>query len=264
MQNYSCIDKRIYVYSQSNQGVAKARENGVIKAKGNYITFLDVDDSIEPNSLLSAINTLKFKNGDILVSSFNIITNGKCRNINNICFKEISRNEYFKLLLSGICGWELCGKIYKKSVFERQISTPNHLRIGEDAAVYVQLVYNSSVIIGFDIPFYNYIINNQSASHIKSKKYAEETIEAAFYIEDLLLKYKLPEDIYQYIGSMYLLFFSNSISKGYLGNDHKYVKYIKSNHFNYSSFKKIKLIKVLYILFVYFTNGNILKLIKRI
>ena len=39
------------VYSQSNAGVAVARNNGVAKSKGEYVCFLDADDWWEPNFL---------------------------------------------------------------------------------------------------------------------------------------------------------------------------------------------------------------------
>ena len=39
-------DHRIKVYHQTNQGAAAARNKGIELASGNYITFLDVDDTL--------------------------------------------------------------------------------------------------------------------------------------------------------------------------------------------------------------------------
>ncbi|SHF91217.1 Glycosyltransferase involved in cell wall bisynthesis [Salegentibacter echinorum] len=44
-------DVRIKLLEQENKGVARARNNGVAKATGNFITFLDSDDEVETNWL---------------------------------------------------------------------------------------------------------------------------------------------------------------------------------------------------------------------
>jgi teichuronic acid biosynthesis glycosyltransferase TuaG len=44
-------DKIIYIRNNTNLGVAKSRNNGVLVAKGNYIAFLDSDDWWHKNKL---------------------------------------------------------------------------------------------------------------------------------------------------------------------------------------------------------------------
>lgn len=44
-------DRRINVYSQHNLGVSAARNVGLRLARGEFITFLDADDTLPPNSL---------------------------------------------------------------------------------------------------------------------------------------------------------------------------------------------------------------------
>ena len=39
-------EKTIRVYMQQNQGISSARNNGIDKAQGEYITFVDHDDSV--------------------------------------------------------------------------------------------------------------------------------------------------------------------------------------------------------------------------
>lgn len=39
-------DNRIQIYSQNNQGAGIARNNGISKATGEYIVFLDADDYV--------------------------------------------------------------------------------------------------------------------------------------------------------------------------------------------------------------------------
>lgn len=44
---YALKDKRIKVIHKNNEGVSKARNVGIVNAKGKYIGFVDADDWIE-------------------------------------------------------------------------------------------------------------------------------------------------------------------------------------------------------------------------
>ena len=49
--DYTKKDKRVKVYHKENGGVSSARNYGIRKAQGQYITFIDSDDWIEPDFL---------------------------------------------------------------------------------------------------------------------------------------------------------------------------------------------------------------------
>ena len=59
----------IKVYSQYNQGSGKARNNGINKAKGDYIAFLDSDDKFIDNDALEKMYSLAIKNNADMVSA---------------------------------------------------------------------------------------------------------------------------------------------------------------------------------------------------
>jgi glycosyltransferase involved in cell wall biosynthesis len=52
-------DKRISIYFQDNAGVCKARNNGLTKAKGEFIALLDADDEFWPENLEKKITALE-------------------------------------------------------------------------------------------------------------------------------------------------------------------------------------------------------------
>jgi glycosyltransferase involved in cell wall biosynthesis len=82
----------IQFIDQENQGVSVARNKGLDVAKGEYILFIDPDDSIYENSLKSIINCAKKNNLDILYLSLELFDEDdnyinlyeKCGSENNI------------------------------------------------------------------------------------------------------------------------------------------------------------------------------------
>jgi len=56
----------VKVVSTENKGPAHARNRGLENAKGNYITFLDSDDQIFPNTLSEILNKLEEEGIEIL------------------------------------------------------------------------------------------------------------------------------------------------------------------------------------------------------
>ena len=53
LNKYAKNDSRIHVFSQSNQGAGVARNLGLSKAKGKYLSFLDSDDVVNANIKVS-------------------------------------------------------------------------------------------------------------------------------------------------------------------------------------------------------------------
>lgn len=50
-QKYAKYDNRITLINQENKGVSTARNNGIDKATGKYICFIDSDDRIKEDYL---------------------------------------------------------------------------------------------------------------------------------------------------------------------------------------------------------------------
>lgn len=60
---------KIRVIDQKNAGPGAARNNGLLSATGEYVTFVDSDDELELNAIENMVNCLK-KKTDIVISGF--------------------------------------------------------------------------------------------------------------------------------------------------------------------------------------------------
>lgn len=66
-KKYASLDPRIYFFDQENAGVSVARNNGLSHAVGEYVYFLDSDDTIEPTFLSASLAIAKQQNFDLLI-----------------------------------------------------------------------------------------------------------------------------------------------------------------------------------------------------
>lgn len=67
LNEYKTKNKNLYVYRQKNKYAGVARNNGLSRAKGEYVLFLDADDFFEPNMLMLAYQRAKSVDADIVV-----------------------------------------------------------------------------------------------------------------------------------------------------------------------------------------------------
>lgn len=74
---------KVYVYNTENMGVSHARNFGVTKSSGQYLWFVDSDDSVEPNACEELYNKATKDNNDLVLFSrydVNAETNEKIGN----------------------------------------------------------------------------------------------------------------------------------------------------------------------------------------
>lgn len=126
--NISMIDTRIKVIHQENQGVTKARYNGFSASNGEYIYFVDADDTLRSNALEYMLALFQ-DDIDIVVSDY------KCNVI-------LNRLEYAKLLLKHDL-LAVFMKMYRRSCLNEYVfETPEYFRCGEDFLMQLRILKN--------------------------------------------------------------------------------------------------------------------------
>jgi len=90
IKKFAVGDKRFKVYNQKNKGTAVSRNRGIYLAKGEFIYFLDADDSIHPEMLETCVCFSTKNNLDILHFNASILIESESK------IEHIENNNYIR------------------------------------------------------------------------------------------------------------------------------------------------------------------------
>ena len=164
-EDYAAKDTRIRVFHQTNQGVTAARKCGILHSNGEYLCFVDSDDTITSDALAILMEPLQrdIRDIDAVVSS-----------ANKDAF--ISGHEYVRMLLENEKSGSLCGNLYKRSLFKncRSLDLDKDFPIGEDYITNLELGLKIKQIVCLTASIYNYRYNLASVMHVRTYTLAYE------------------------------------------------------------------------------------------
>ncbi len=154
-------DERIKVYTHENKGVAITREIGFMRAKGDYITFLDSDDMLEPDFLSTMVGAMEKNNVDVVCC--NCFDNGVINK--SIEADRIVKSNPLYFIDAFIANKRFAYCIWAK-VFRRD-SIKNcefpKMKYGEDALYVANCYQNVESVMLLEYAGYNYSYNPAGA-----------------------------------------------------------------------------------------------------
>lgn len=171
VNEYSKQHKNIVVIDKENGGVSSARNMGIKVAKGEYIMFVDPDDTLIPESLKKIYTSLEIQEVDIAVlRSYN--TDGNIEQFrwkNRIKEKEIYTG--IDVYKKGYTRGGVWGVVYnKRFLTNNNLEFPLNIKNSEDAFFFMQCQIKANSMIFFDIDTYLVFTRPGSASQEMSKE----------------------------------------------------------------------------------------------
>ena len=169
--NYQNI-KGIY---QQNQGVSMARINGIKKASGNWIGFVDSDDEIETDMYEMLLNNALKYNADISHCGYQMVFDNKINyfyNTGNLVLQD-NLSGIKDLLEGSFVEPGLCNKLFRRKLFNSLLNEniiDMSIKINEDLLVNYFLFKKSQKSVFVDQCKYHYIVRSNSASRSKLNK----------------------------------------------------------------------------------------------
>lgn len=163
------------VIHRKNGGVSAARNAGIKEASGEYIGFVDADDTLAPDYFENLLNAAKEKDCDMAMSGFTLVYDGDHRPVSpfddgeffegNDITDKIAR----KMLSNGSLN-SVWSKIFRRSVIEENnIQFPQGIKIGEDKRFVLDFLAHCSRAVYAGNCGYFYINVASSAMHSDKK-----------------------------------------------------------------------------------------------
>ncbi len=159
-QRYAKSDSRFVYIEQANAGVSVARNNGIERATGEYLCFVDSDDSVASDYVGCMIRAMEDNHPDIVLQGAQFIKNGEVIGgdlLPNLVCEVHNLDDVlaYKFILFG-CPY--C-KLYKSQIIkEYQVRFPQGWQYGEDIVFHIDYLMHCSRIVFLSEQHYYYSV----------------------------------------------------------------------------------------------------------
>lgn len=181
----------IILIDKQNEGIGKARNDGIKKASGEYITFVDSDDYIKINMFEDFYNYSKKHEMDMVTGTYYKVKNGKESIFKYSKFKTGNIKTSPSILFSIEYG--PCAKFYKrKMIIENNILFEENKKY-EDFPFVSKCLLKSKLIGQITESYYYYVIHENSETTTMDSKVFDifhaldvirEYYKREFYLKD--------------------------------------------------------------------------------
>jgi len=231
-------DKRIKVIHKKNGGVSSARNLGLENANGEYIGFVDGDDTISDNMFEILYNNMIKNDADISMCNYNIVRNGNItyhkHNIENDLLIIEDKNTFYDLLNRDYYKGYLWNKLFKKNIIKYN-KFDEEIHMCEDLLFVAQIAKRCNRYCFDNRRLYNYLIHNGSAYNSKINEKHLTVVDAYSKINNIVRSEAKEKVYYEYLNSEFL--WLNDICKNYTFKDNK--TKLKYKELNASLYKKV-------------------------
>lgn len=204
IEKFMGMDSRVKHIRQENQGLPRARVNGIAASKGEYLLHLDGDDFLADNCVERMMAEAMKNDADVVYSdAYRWADSDDCQKIIINPLKLSTKNgiEYFE---SGISTF-IWGKLYKREISLNLI--PQTVNVNEDVFFNLQMLPRCERIVYLQESLYYYRVNRDSIMNSRRSAIAAQYLEHAMQrraldsdqrIKDILL-YDNISIIYRYL-----------------------------------------------------------------
>lgn len=193
---YAEKDTRVKVIHKENGGLSSARNSGIAVASGEYITFVDSDDTIRIDAIERMLSVAEGENAAIVKMKFKNVTENETTNSDEAYkgtppYSKISNAEYLKSICTYRASCSFCDKLFKREVLEGRCF--NEGRTNEDLLLLATILIESDYsIYELDYEGYYYLSRPNSITTTRFGRSVRDTVYNVTELEKLAER-KRPE-----------------------------------------------------------------------
>lgn len=221
--NYKETDERIKVWHNTNAGPSAARNFGIEKAQGEYLSFVDSDDMLSDDFLEKMISGMKDEQTDIVLCGYDRFYHDDLKDkkdylLGDESVTRLSTNKELAMLftvpktsLSGVSIW---AKLYKtKIIKENGVEFPLGISYEEDCCF--NLLYYRKVRKAFLIRenLYHYRQSDASLSKVYKDSTYRDLVNGYNERKKFFEEIDMPQDAVKKLDSVFLVVIFNNYKK---------------------------------------------------
>ena len=170
-------EHRIQVIHKENGGLSDARNAGLDKAKGEYITFIDSDDTLAPDTIGKLMEILGIHHEyDLLEYPAWIKYDSSKQHMLQLKNRQYDDMKEYWLKAKAYEHTFACNKIYKRELFE-DVRYPKGKKF-EDVLILPQLLKRCNTIATTNVGLYYYYYNSNSITEKADGNALKDLLEA--------------------------------------------------------------------------------------
>lgn len=189
----------IIIINQENLGLSDARNNGVKKAQGKYLLFVDSDDFID-KTLLQKLDSVTKNNPDLVRFGVNEIINNEVIPVYGPKFNNLTGVDAFKIIANNKYIEPAWLYLYNKDYYINNNYSFMTRVYHEDFGLIPKVIVNASKVTSIEFPGYYYVKREGSIINDPSKE--NKKINDLLILGRLLLSEKsLSKEFYSFVAN---------------------------------------------------------------
>lgn len=258
-------DDRIKYYYLTEGNISNSRNYGIEKATGEYVYFMDGDDTVDFRLFEKCIKEININKVDLVMFNYNKVSSNEINKVllpwhNEVLKRKDIRDKLIpKMIHAKKREKPIAGTVWRVFTYfdnVKDLRFNNDILIAEDLIFNIELFSSVNSIYILDECLYNYTLNASSSLNSYKKDVIYQSITFHKVLKNILIKESLFEEnkerFYQNQGKMY----TTAISFSVRSNDRKIsipeikniIKIYKRDSYNYLKLEYPVSIKISFIL----------------